>query len=182
VVESGRVDHVGCCNVTPTQLLEALKAADRLGLTGFEWVQNGFSLLSPAGDREVRAICRDWGLGYTPFSPLAGGVLSGKYRRGEAFPSGSRLDLRPEGVAEQLTDAVYDALDELQRFAAARGVSCAALSLAWLMSHPDCAALVVGPPRTPPHLRHVAEALNVTLAPEDHALLADWFEAATSKR
>jgi aryl-alcohol dehydrogenase-like predicted oxidoreductase len=178
VVESGRVDHVGCCNVTPQQLLEALDASNRLGLTGFEWVQNGFSLLFPAQDREVRAICRERGLGYTPFSPLAGGVLTGKYRRGEPFPAGSRLDLRPEGVAERLVGPVYDALDKLQQFAAARGVSCAALSLAWLMRHPDCTALVVGPPRTPPHLRHVAEALHVTLTPEEHALLASWFEAA----
>jgi aryl-alcohol dehydrogenase-like predicted oxidoreductase len=181
VVESGRVDHVGCCNVTSQQLLEALDAANRLGVTGFEWVQNGFSLLSPAQDREVRAICRERGLGYTPFSPLAGGVLTGKYRRGAPFPAGSRLELRPEGVAERLVGPVYDALDKLQQFAAARGVSCAALSLAWLMSHPDCTALVVGPPRTPPHMGHVAEALDVTLTPEDHALLAGWFEAAANR-
>ena len=179
VVESGRVDHVGCCNVTPEQLLEALDAAHRLGVTGFEWVQNGFSLLSPAQDREVRAICRERGLGYTPFSPLAGGVLTGKYRRGEVYPPGSRLDLRPEGVAERLVGAVYDALDSLQQFAAVHGVSCAALSLAWVMSHADCTAPVVGPSRTGPHLGHVAEALDITLTPEEHALLAGWFEAAT---
>jgi aryl-alcohol dehydrogenase-like predicted oxidoreductase len=182
VVESGRVGHVGCCNVTPEQLLEALDVADRLGVIGFEWVQNGFSLLSPPADREVRAICRERGLGYTPFSPLAGGVLTGKYRRGEPYPPGSRLDLRPEGVAERLVGPVYDALDQLKQFAAARGVSCAALSLAWVISHADCTAPVVGPSRTPPHLGHVAEALDITLTPEEHALLAGWFEAAAAMK
>jgi aryl-alcohol dehydrogenase-like predicted oxidoreductase len=180
VVESGRVGHVGCCNVTPEQLIEALNAAHRLGVTGFEWVQNGFSLLSPTADREVRAICREHGLAYTPFSPLAGGVLTGKYRRGEAYPPGSRLDLRPEGVAERLVGPVYDALDRLQQFAAERGISCAALSLAWVISHADCTAPVVGPSRTAPHLGHVAEALDVTLTREEQALVSGWFETAAA--
>jgi aryl-alcohol dehydrogenase-like predicted oxidoreductase len=178
VVQSGRVGHVGCCNVTPQQLLDALDSPQRLGVAGFEWVQNGFSLLSPAQDREVRAICRERGLGYTPFSPLAGGVLSGKYRRGEPYPPGSRLDLRPEGVGERLVGPVYDALDKLKHFAAARGVSCAALSLAWVISHADCTAPVVGPSGTRPHLGHVAEAFDIKLTPEEHLLLAGWFETA----
>jgi aryl-alcohol dehydrogenase-like predicted oxidoreductase len=182
VVESGRVAHVGCCNVTLKQLLELLDAAHRLGVTGFEWVQNGFSLLSPAQDREVRAICRERGLGYSPFSPLAGGVLSGKYRRGEPYPPGSRLDLRPEGVAERLVGPVYDALGRLQQFAAARGVSSAALSLAWVISHEDCTAPVVGPSRTAPHLGHVAEALDISLTPEERTLLAGWFETAAAMK
>ena len=88
VVESGRAAHVGCCNVSAAELTEALDAAERLGVSGFEWVQNSFSLLSPNDGREVRAVCRERSLGYTPFSPLAGGVLSGKYRRGEPFPEG----------------------------------------------------------------------------------------------
>ena len=176
-IESGRVAHVGCCNVSAATLVEALEAAERLGVPGFEWVQNGFSLLSPNDDREVRAVCRERSLGYTPFSPLAGGVLTGKYRRGEPFPEGTRMALRPEGNAALMTDSVYAALDRLRDAAAARGVSCGGLALAWVIAHPDCTAPVVGPSRAAPHLGHVAEALEIALAADEHARLAALFEA-----
>ncbi len=178
VVESGRAAHVGCCNMGPEQLIEALDAAERLGVGGFEWVQNSYSLLSPSEDREVRAVCRERGLGYTPYSPLAGGVLTGKYRRGEPFPAGSRMALRPDGISERMSEAVHNALDQLRGAAAAREVSCGALSLAWMISHPECNAPIVGPSRTAPHLGHVAEALSVELTADEHALFTSWFESA----
>ena len=177
-IASGRVAHVGCCNVSAAALVEALEAAERLGVPGFEWVQNGFSLLSPNDDREVRAVCRERSLGYTPFSPLAGGVLTGKYRRGEPFPEGTRMALRPEGLAALMTDSVYAALDQLRDAATARGVSCGGLALAWVLAHPDCTAPVVGPSKTAPHLGHVAEALEIALTADEHARLAALFEAA----
>lgn len=178
VVESGLAAHIGCCNVGVTELVAALEAAERLGVRGFEWVQNSFSLLSPREDREVRAVCRERGLGYTPFSPLAGGVLTGKYRRGEPFPADTRLALRPEGHGERMTAQVHDALDRLRAAAAARGVSPGALALAWIMAHPECTAPVVGPARTAAHLGHVAEALAVELTADEHAELGRWFETA----
>lgn len=180
VIEAGQAAHVGCCNVGADALLEALDAAERLGLPGFEWVQNGFSLLSPEDDREVRAVCRERGLGYTPFSPLAGGVLSGAYRRGEPVPAGSRMALRPEAHAGLMTDAVHDALDRLRSAAAERAVSCAGMALAWVISHPDCSAPVVGPSRVAPHLGHLAEALRLALTAEERARVASWFEAAVA--
>ncbi len=182
VQDAGLVGHVGCCNVDPDQLRDALDAADRLGVAGFGWVQNAFSLLSPDDDSEVRAICRERGLGYTPFSPLAGGVLTGKYRRGEPFPDGTRLSLRPEGYDELLTGAVHDAIDRLRADAEARGVSTAALALAWVMRHPDCVAAVVGPSRTAPALAHVAEAMTLALSPAEHDLLTDWFTSTTARQ
>lgn len=179
VVDSGRARHVGVCNVDAPGLLAALDAADRLGVPGYRWVQNGFSLLAPEEDRELRAVCRDRQIGYTPFSPLAGGVLTGKYRRGEAFPPDTRMALRPEGHDKLLTSAVHDAIDRLRAAAEGRGVSCAALALAWVIAHPDVAAPVVGPSRTAPHLGHVSEALGVTLDPADHAEIGEWFAAAS---
>jgi len=178
VIDAGRVAHVGCCNVGSEELMEALDAAERLGVPGFEWVQNGFSLLSPNDDREVRAVCRERGLGYTPFSPLAGGVLTGKYARGEPFPEGTRMALRPEAHVEMMTDAVHDALDRLRSAAAARAVSCGGMALAWVISHPDCTAPIVGPSRAAPHLAHLAEALELVLTAEERAQIASWFEAA----
>jgi aryl-alcohol dehydrogenase-like predicted oxidoreductase len=178
VIDAELVAHVGCCNVGAVELIEALDAAERLGVRGFEWVQNSFSLLSPSDDREVRAVCRERGLGYTPFSPLAGGVLTGKYVRGEPFPEGTRMALRPEAHAERMTDAIHNALDQLRDAAAARDVTCGALALSWMIGHPECTAPIVGPSRTAPHLEYVAEALDLALSADEHARLASWFDKA----
>jgi aryl-alcohol dehydrogenase-like predicted oxidoreductase len=180
VREAGLAQHIGCCNVSAQELRGALDAAQRLGVVGFEWVQNGYSLLSPDEDAEVRALCQERGLGYTPFSPLAGGVLSGRYRRGEPFPEGSRLALRPEGYDEMLTDRVHDALDRLRETAAAHGVSAAALALRWIISHPECSAPVVGPARGSDPLGHVAQALDLQVDPTTWQALRDCFAAAGS--
>ena len=85
---AGKIGAVGASNFTGEQLAEALELSELEGLPRYEWVQNGFSLLEQ-GDREsVFPVCREHGLGYTPFSPLAGGWLTGKYRRGEEPPAG----------------------------------------------------------------------------------------------
>ena len=175
VIESKQVRHIGCCNVDGDQLRTALEASDRLGLPAFEWVQNGFSLLSPKAYDEVRKICTERNLGFTPFSPLAGGVLTGKYRRGEPFPAESRMALYPEAIEQLLTDATFDALDQLGAEASRRGVSTAGLALAWVLAHPQCTASVIGPSRAAPHLSHVAEALKILLTPQMMSIMAGWF-------
>ncbi len=168
-LESGRTERVGCCNFDAGRLTAALDAADRMGVQGFDWVQNSFSLLEPNADREVRAICRDRGIVYSPYSPLAGGVLAGRYRRGQPFPPDSRMGLRPDG--RTLSESTFDALDVLSSVAEDRGVSPAAVGLAWILSHSDCAAPVVGPSRSAPHLAHISEAVTVKLTPRDRARL-----------
>lgn len=178
VIESGRVEHVGCSNVNASQLRAALDAADRFGLPAFAWVQNGFSLLVPQADREVRAICAERNLGYTPFSPLAGGVLTGKYKRSVPFPDGTRLALRPEGFDEILSERVFDALEQLEREAIRREVTCAGLALAWILANADCTAPVVGPSRSAPHLAHVAEATALALTAEEASEISEWFSRA----
>ena len=178
VKESGRADRLGCCNVGPEQLRAYLDEAERRGVPGFTWVQNGFSLLAPDDDREIRSICRERGLVYSPFSPLGGGVLTGKYRRGEPFPPGTRMALRPDG--RTLSDETHDALDRLRALADARGASSAAVALAWIFDHPDCAAPVVGPSRSAPHLGHISEALAVELSEQDRAELTRMFQGASA--
>lgn len=176
-LESGRARKIGCCNITPDALIAALDAAERLGVRGFEWVQNSFSLMEPQTDRDLRAICHERGIHYSPYSPLAGGILAGRYRRGEPFPPNSRMALRPDGRV--LSEQTFDALDVLRDVAAEKDVSCAAIALAWIFGHPDCAAPVVGPSRSQPHLSHVAEAARVELNLEERARLERAFAAVT---
>jgi aryl-alcohol dehydrogenase-like predicted oxidoreductase len=175
VLASGRTRRIGCCNVSPQALIAALSAADRLGVPGFQWVQNSFSLMDPHADKELRAICRERGIVYSPYSPLAGGILSGKYRRGEAFPPDSRMALRPDG--RQLSDRTYDALEILGSIASAKGASPAAVALAWIMRHPDGLLPVVGPRREAPHLAHVSEASELELTDRECNELEQAFSA-----
>lgn len=110
----------------------------------------------------------------TPFSPAAGGALTGKYVRGEAPPPGSRLALRPEG--NELTSARFDAIDKLRDKAAGRSVSAGAMALAWVLTHPLVTAAVVGPSRTPEHLRLAREVIALPLDPPTRLQIAQWFE------
>lgn len=178
VREVGQAAHVGACNLDAAQLRAALHAADRLGITGYEVIQNGYSLLTIDDDLEVQAMCADRGLAYTAFSPLAGGVLTGKYRRHEPPPDGTRMALRPEGYDELLTPAVHDAIDSLRDAAGAHGVSCGGLALAWLLHHDGVAAPITGPSRSAPHLAIAAEALTVELDAGEHAEIGEWFRQA----
>lgn len=176
---SGRCVHVGGCNLDDTRLRGALDAAERLGITGYELVQNGYSLLQPDAEARVRQICDEQGLAFVAFSPLAGGVLTGKYQRGEPPATGSRLDLRPEGFDELMTPQVHDALETLAATAAELGAAPGALALAWLMQSHDVTALISGPSRSAPHLALAAQAME--LHPSDDLVdaLTDTFRAAT---
>ena len=173
-VAAGKVGAVGASNFNAEQLAEALEISMLEGLPRYEWVQNGFSLLEQRDRETVFPLVREHGIGYTPFSPLAGGWLTGKYRRNEPPPAGSRMTLRPEPYAGYTSDSVFDALEELERQATGRGVSMASLALAWALSIPELTAVVVGPGRAD-HLTPVFEALDIDLSPIERDNLTEVF-------
>jgi aryl-alcohol dehydrogenase-like predicted oxidoreductase len=174
LVRDGTVGAVGASNFTAEQVAEALELSSLEGLTRYEWVQNAFSLLEQ-GDREtVFPLCHEHGLGYTPFGPLAGGWLTGKYRRGEAPPEGSRMTLRPEGGEGLWNDRTFDALEAFEAEARDRGVSMAGLALAWLLHVPELTAIVVGP-NDVTQLAPVIEALEIHLELAEHARIGAVF-------
>ncbi|HEU0335266.1 MAG TPA: aldo/keto reductase [Gaiellaceae bacterium] len=166
LVRAGTVGAIGCSNVAAEQLAEAVEISELEGVARFEWVQNGFSLLERADAESVFPVCHEHGLGYTPFSPLAGGWLTGKYRRGEQPPEGSRMTMRPEPYLRYASDATFDALEAFEREAAERSVSMAALALAWTLAVPEVSAVVVGPTKAE-HLDPVAEALGLALTAQE---------------
>jgi aryl-alcohol dehydrogenase-like predicted oxidoreductase len=160
---AGKIGAIGASNYTAEQLAEALEISELEGMARFEWVQNAYSLLEQGDHETVFPVCREHGLGYTPFSPLAGGWLAGRYRRDEPPPPGSRAEQRPEGYARYRTDGVFDALDALADRARLRGVSMAGLALAWLLHVPELTGIVVGP-NTVERFGMVEEALGLTLS------------------
>jgi aryl-alcohol dehydrogenase-like predicted oxidoreductase len=174
LIRAGKVGAVGASNYGAEEIAEALELAKLERLPRFEWVQNSFSLLDHSDRETIFPLCHEHGIGYTPFSPLAGGWLTGKYRRGEKLPEGSRMTKRPEPYAGFTTDRVFDALERLEARAQEHGVSTAALAFAWLLATPEITAVVVGP-NTVAQFGPVAESLGVKLSDSEHHELAEWF-------
>jgi aryl-alcohol dehydrogenase-like predicted oxidoreductase len=129
-------------------------------------VQNSFSLLERGDERTVLPICVEQGIAYEAFSPLAGGWLTGKYRRGEPAPPGSRMASRPEPYEHLRTDAVFGALERFDRLARELGADRAAFAIAWVLAQPGVTAAVVGP-RRPEHLDAATAALELARSGRD---------------
>jgi aryl-alcohol dehydrogenase-like predicted oxidoreductase len=165
--DRGKIRAIGGSNLDAPTLRE--------GIETYEWVQNSYSLLDRRDDEDVLPLCRDFGLGYTPFSPLAGGWLTGKYRRDEPIPAGSRMTMRPEPYESFRRDEVYEALEAFAEAAAGRGVDPATLALAWLLAQPGVTAIVVGP-RRPEHLEPARRALELDLPGSEAAEIEALFD------
>jgi len=177
LVRVGKVLYVGASNIEAWRLARALWISDKNGRSRFEWVQNSYSLLDRAPEREVFPLCADQGLGFTAFSPLAGGWLTGKYRSGSPYPAGSRMTLRPEPYQHLLNERTFNALSALAEESRARGVDMGTLAIAWVLRHPLMTAAIIGP-RSPAHLGSALAALDVTVSADDAARLGARFSAA----
>ena len=174
LVRAGKVGAVGASNFGGDQLAEALELSELEGLVRYEWVQNSHSLLDRSDAETVFPVCREHGIGYECFGPLAGGWLTGKYRRDETYPEGSRMTQRPDGYLAYATAGVFSALERFEDEARERGVSMAGLALAWLLAQDEITAVVVGPGR-PDHLAPVGEALALGLSRAEATQLTEVF-------
>jgi aryl-alcohol dehydrogenase-like predicted oxidoreductase len=164
----GTILAYGVSNFDAPQLAAALAAGAP------QAIQNSYSLLARDDEREVLPLCAQREVAYLAFSPLAGGWLTGKYRRGEPFPAGSRMTQRPEPYHALVTGQTFDALVRLQTMATARGISVAGLALAWLLADERVTQVVIGPGR-PEHLAPVAEALRHPLTAQERAEVEEVF-------
>jgi aryl-alcohol dehydrogenase-like predicted oxidoreductase len=161
----GKLQAYGASNVDVAQLREAL--AVELP-TNYGWVQNSYSLLDRDVEQELLPFCVEHGLGFTPFSPLAGGWLTGKYRRNEPPPAGSRMTMRPGPYEHLQNDGVFDVLEDLGRRATEQGTTMGALALAWLLANPAVTGVIVGP-RSPAQLEPALAALELAPPPTTYS-------------
>jgi len=175
LIRAGKVRYIGASNIEASGLALALGTSSKRGLARFEWVQNSYSLLDRAQEPEMFPLCANAGVGFTAFSPLAGGWLTGKYQPGASYPEGSRMTLRPEPYRHLEREEIHRGLERLSREAASRGLDISSLALAWVLAHPRMDAAVIGP-RRPAHVDTAIAALDITLSSEDTARLARLFD------
>jgi aryl-alcohol dehydrogenase-like predicted oxidoreductase len=143
LVEEGRVRFIGCSNFEAGQVDDAARIAGENGWAGFVSLQNEYSLLNRGLEADVVPACERHGLGILPYFPLARGLLTGKYRRGETAPEGTRLSGRDE-VADART---FDVLEALERYAEERGVSLLEVAIGGLAAQPAVASVIAGATR-----------------------------------
>jgi aryl-alcohol dehydrogenase-like predicted oxidoreductase len=176
LVRSGKVRILGCSNETTWGLTKSLWASDVHGLARYETIQNNFSLNNRRFEDELAQACRQEGVSLLPYSPLAGGVLSGKYNDG-AFPEGSRFSLYQHAPKRQqimlqrfLNDRTLQSTHRYQAIAAELGMSVVTLAIAWSKQHDFVASTIVGA-TAPEQVPELLAAADVVLTPETLAAI-----------
>ncbi|WP_255950760.1 aldo/keto reductase [Streptomyces odontomachi] len=171
MLRSGKVRYLGVSNYTGWQLMKALAVCDAHGYQRFVANQIYYSLESRDAEYELLPLSVDQGLGILVWSPLAGGLVSGKYRRGKDAPKGTRqVDERWNEPPVRDRERLYDTVEVLVEVADAHGVSPAQVALAWLLTRPAVTSLVIGA-RKDEQLRDNLDAVDLTLAGDEIAAL-----------
>ena len=166
LVRAGTVRAIGASNFSAEQIEEADEVARDGGLTRFSAIQNEYSLLAREAERDVLPACERLGLSFVPYFPLASGLLTGKYRRGEPAPSGTRL----AGREQIATDEQFDRLEALAGFAQERGVTLTELAIGALLARPVVSSVIAGATK-PEQVRINAAAAGWMPGKEDLAAL-----------
>jgi aryl-alcohol dehydrogenase-like predicted oxidoreductase len=166
LVRSGKVRYVGSTTFAGWQVVEALWASKELHLNRFVSEQPPYNLLDRRIERELLPVAQTFGLAVIPWSPLAGGLLTGKYLRDQPPPDGTRYANAGPVQAKRFTRQAFDVIEPLQALAAERSVPLSQLALAWVVQQRGVTSPIVGP-RTLEQLEDALSALEVALTPED---------------
>jgi aryl-alcohol dehydrogenase-like predicted oxidoreductase len=142
LVREGKVRYLGSSNLSGWQVAHAEWTSRTRGLERFISAQNEYSLLDPSAEVDLVPALEEYGIGLLPYFPLASGLLSGKYRRGEGVPAGSRIEAW--GMQSRLTDAAFDRIEALESFAKERGISILDVALGGLAARPTVGSVIAG--------------------------------------
>lgn len=167
LVRQGKIRFAGCSNLTVPQLAAATELAQAKKLTHFVAAQDEYNLLSRDLETALLPVLARYGIALVPYFPLASGLLTGKYRKGQAMPPGTRLsDAR---FSERFVNAEnLDIVEQLAAFCAERGRSMLELAFGWLLTHGDVASVIAGA-TSPEQVRHNADSLGWQLSADEMA-------------
>jgi aryl-alcohol dehydrogenase-like predicted oxidoreductase len=166
LVRAGKVRYVGHSNLEAAQVEEVDALAREHGWARPASAQNQYSLLRREAEQELLPVCERLGIGVLPYFPLASGLLTGKYRRGESHPEGARL----HGRDDVFTDETFDRLESLERFGGERGVTLLQVAVGGLLAQPAISSVIAGATK-PEQVRANVEAAAWEPTPDDLAAL-----------
>ena len=166
LVDTGKVRYIGCSNFSAWHFMKAMGLSDRLGLQRFVSHQIYYSIIGREAECELIPAAIDQGVGITVWSPLAGGLIGGRYGRRLDGPTGAEVMRGRFEPPVPDPDRIYDVLDVLEDIASTRGISLAQLGLAYLFTRPGVSSVITGP-RTVAHLTEALLSCDVALSPED---------------
>ncbi len=144
LVRQGKVRHIGCSNLSAAQLVEAEKIAKDNGLMGFISSQDEYSLLVRHIEQDLLSVVEKYGMAEIPYFPLASGLLTGKYRKGQPPPKGSRLAERQNLADRYLKEHHVEKMERLEQFAKEHGHTLLELAFGWLLTRPSVASVIAG--------------------------------------
>ncbi len=168
LVRQGKILYVGVSNFSAWETAEAVLTSRNLGLSPVVSLQSDYSLLQRAVEKEIVPFCTAFNIGMIPYYPLASGFLTGKYKRGEALPEGTRLAGMPDGPYKDrfLNEGNFGVLEILEDFAQQRGHTVLELAIAWLNSQPQVSSVISGATKAE-QVEQNAKAADWTLSESD---------------
>ena len=170
LVEAGKVREIGCSGFSPTQLERAMRASMEKGFERFESVMDDYSLIHRAPEKDLIPMAASHGASFLPYFPLASGLLTGKYRKDQAAPEGSRMASWTPRPYFALSDENLDRVERLLEYATNRGHNLLELAHAWLLAKPEVASVIAGA-TTPDQVRNNASSVGWVLTREELAAI-----------
>ncbi len=168
LVREGTVRHIGCSNLSAAQLMEAQTIAETNQLHGFVSSQDEYSLLVRDLERELLPVVEKYGMAELPYFPLASGLLTGKYKKGQPAPKGSRLDAKKNLAERYLHHANLEKVERLDQLAKEHGHTLLELAFSWLLAHPAVASVIAGATK-PEQVEKNTKAANWELSAKELA-------------
>jgi aryl-alcohol dehydrogenase-like predicted oxidoreductase len=168
LIRQGKVRYIGCSNLPAWQVADAVWTARHFGLRPFVCCQDEYSLLARDAERELIPAMQAFGLGLLPYFPLASGLLTGKYRRGQPLPPGTRLAAWKRLGDRYLTEENWQTIERLEDFCRKRNRTLLELAFSWLAAQPTVAGIIAGATR-PEQVEQNVHAVGWSLTPEDMA-------------
>ncbi len=179
LITAGKIRYIGTSTFAAYQIVESLWASEKLGINRFVCEQPPYNLLDRRIERELLPVCETYGLGVIPWSPLGGGMLTGKYKRDEKAPEGSRYSEGKFRDGQGVSEGTWDVVEGLRKLCDEKGVAMDAFALAWVAAQKTVTSPIIGP-KTMEQLEENLKALDIEITDEDNAKVDELIQPGTS--